>query len=112
MRMPGCRAFPMSFRQAGTAYNGMEVLSMETIQDMDINQMRNIDVRTVERDSLADISKIHIDTKMPCEQRMMDFIRQVGNPYCYRCGKVVVKVNFADTSATLEDRLEHYLRTL
>lgn len=85
---------------------------MEMVQDMDINRMRNIDVRTVERDSLADISKIHIDTKMPREQRIADFIRQIGNPYCYRCGKVVVKVSFADTGATLEDRLEHYLRTL
>ena len=41
----------------------------------------------------------------------MDF-NQIGNPYCYRCGKVVVKVSFAETDATLEDRLEHYLKTL
>ena len=34
---------------------------MEAAQDRDFNQMRNVDVRTVERGSLADISKIHID---------------------------------------------------
>lgn len=85
---------------------------MGTIQNMDFKQMRNVDVRTVERESLADISKIHIDTQMPREQRLADFVRQIGNPYCYRCGKVVVKVSFAETDATLEDRLEHYLKTL
>lgn len=85
---------------------------MSTIQNMDFKQMRNVDVRTVERESLADISKIHIDTRMPREQRLADFVRQIGNPYCYRCGKVVVKVSFAETNATLEDRLEHYLKTL
>ncbi len=85
---------------------------MGTIQNMDFKQMRNVDVRTVERESLADISKIHIDTRMPREQRLADFVRQIGNPYCYRCGKVVVKVSFAETDATLEDRLEHYLKTL
>lgn len=85
---------------------------MGTIQNMDFKQMRNVDVRTVERESLADISKIHIDTGMPREQRLADFVRQIGNPYCYRCGKVVVKVSFAETDATLEDRLEHYLKTL
>ncbi len=85
---------------------------MGTIQNMDFKQMRNVDVRTVERESLADISKIHIDTRMPREQRLADFVRQIGNPYCYRCGKVVVKVSFAETNATLEDRLEHYLKTL
>lgn len=85
---------------------------MGTIQNMDFKQMRNVDVRTVERESLADISKIHIDTRMPREQRLADFVHQIGNPYCYRCGKVVVKVSFAETNATLEDRLEHYLKTL
>lgn len=85
---------------------------MGTIQNMDFKQMRNVDVRTVERESLVDISKIHIDTRMPREQRLADFVRQIGNPYCYRCGKVVVKVSFAETNATLEDRLEHYLKTL
>ena len=85
---------------------------MGTIQNMDFKQMRNVDVRTVERESLADISKIHIDTRMPREQRLADFVRQIGNPYCYRCGKVVVKVSFAETDASLEDRLEHYLKKL
>ena len=85
---------------------------MGTIQNMDFKQMRNVDVRTVERESLADISKIHIDPRMPREQRLADFVRQIGNPYCYRCGKVVVQVSFAETDATLEDRLEHYLKTL
>ena len=85
---------------------------MGTIQNMDFKQMRNVDVRTVERESLADISKIHIDTRMPREQRLADFVRQIGNPYCYRCGKVVVKVSFAETNATLEDTPDHYLKTL
>ena len=40
-----------------------------------------------------------------------DFIRQIGNPYCYRHGKYVVKVSFADTDISLEDRLEAYIRT-
>lgn len=85
---------------------------MGTIQNADFEQMRNVDVKTVERDSLADISKIHIDPQMPREQRLADFVRQIGNPYCYRCGKVVIKVSFVETDATLEDRLEHYLKTL
>jgi len=102
----------MALRQAGAAYLEMEVLSMEATQDRDFNQMRNVDVRTVERGSLVDISKIHIDPQMPREQRLADFVRQIGNPYCYKCGKIVVKVSFTDTNATLEDRLEHYLRTL
>lgn len=85
---------------------------MEVLHDIDLSQMRNVDIRKVDRDTLADITEVHIDGKLPRKERLADFIRQIRNPYCYRCGKVVVKVSFADTDATLEDRLEHYLKTL
>lgn len=85
---------------------------MENIQAIDLEQMKNVDIQSVDRESLVDINEVRIDGKLPREQRLAEFIRQIGNPYCYRCGKVVVKVSFADTDATLEDRLEHYLKTL
>lgn len=44
-------------------------------------------------------------------ERILDFIRQIGNPYCYRCGDYVVKVGFADTDVTLEDRMLSYIRS-
>lgn len=85
---------------------------METARKVNLQQMKQVDVRTVDRDSLADIKDIQVDGTLPRAERFGDFLRQIGNPYCYRCGKAVVKVSFADTDATLEDRLEQYLRTL
>lgn len=85
---------------------------MENIQITALEQMKSVDVRTVDQNSLVDIKDIHIDEKLPRKQRFSEFLRQIGNPYCYRCGKVVVKVSFANTNATLEDRLEHYLKTI
>lgn len=85
---------------------------MEAVRKIELQQMRQVDIRTVDRESLADIKNIQIDRTLPRGQRFEDFLHQIGNPYCYRCGKAVVKVSFADTDATLEDRLEQYLRTL
>lgn len=86
---------------------------METVRKMeDLAQMRNVDIRTVDREGLVDIGTVHIDSTLPREERFADFLQQIRNPYCYRCGKIVVKVSFSDTDATLEDRLEHYLATL
>lgn len=85
---------------------------MENIQALSLEQMQNVDIRTVDKDSLRDIGDVQIDKSLPREQRLLEFIKQIGNPYCYRCGKAVVKVSFADTDMTLEDRLEHYLKTL
>lgn len=81
-------------------------------QDIDLAQMKNVDIRTVDRGSLVDITEVQIDGKIPQKQRFDDFLRQIKNPYCYRCGNVVVKISFSDTDATLEDRLEQYLKSL
>lgn len=79
----------------------------------DFDRMKNVDVRTVDRTTLKDINDVVIDTTLSKENRLGSFIEQIGNPYCYKCGDLVVKVSFAEnTSATLEDRLEHYLATM
>lgn len=79
---------------------------------MDFSALKQVDVRTVNPDTLVDIGDIKVNTKLPKEERILDFIRQIGNPYCYRCGKVVVKISFNDTGATLEDRMESFLRMM
>lgn len=77
-----------------------------------LEAMRNIDVRTVDPDTLVDINSVKINTDLPKEERIRDFINQIKNPYCFKCGNVIVKTSFIDTTDTLEDKLESYLRTL
>ena len=86
---------------------------METLEltEEKISAMRSVDVRTVNPDTLRDIREVKVDLDLPKEKRMLDFLRQIGNPYCYRHGKYVVKVSFADTDVTLEDRMLAYLRS-
>ena len=80
---------------------------------IDLEAMRDVDVRTVDRSTLKDIRNVVIDTTLSQEERLVDFVNQIGNPYCYKCGDLVVKVAFAtNTTDTLEDKLEHYLATM
>ena len=79
---------------------------------MDLTEMKQVDVRTVDRELLADIAAIRINEELPQEQRFADFLVQMKNPYCYRCGKVVVKVSFSDTETTLEECLERCFKVL
>lgn len=67
-------------------------------------------METIDRDSLVDIRNVHVDTSLPKKERMLDFIRQVKNPYLFRHGKYVVKITFTDTDITLEQRLADYVR--
>jgi hypothetical protein len=58
---------------------------------------------------LADIRNVKIDTSLPKAERQKSYLRQIKNPYLYRCGDIVVRVSFANTDVTLEDRLKQCL---
>ena len=76
-----------------------------------VKAMHNVDIRTVDPAGLRDIRDVKVNTDLPKRERILDFIRQIGNPYCYRHGKYVVKVSFTDTDVTLEDRMLSYIRS-
>jgi len=79
--------------------------------EQELEAMRTVDVHKVDPETLRDIRDVQIKTELPKHERMLDFLRQIGNPYCYRHGKYVVKVSFAETDVTLEDRLLSYIRS-
>lgn len=78
---------------------------------MTVDEMKNVDIRTVNREELVDIRDVSIDRTLPKKERVRSFVQQIKNPYCFRCGDVIVKTSFANTETTLEDCVEHYLRT-
>jgi len=77
-----------------------------------IEQLKNVDIRTVDPSTLIDLRDVRINPDLTKEERLIDFIVQIKNPYCYKHGKAIIKVGFADTEATLEDRLENYFMSL
>ena len=84
----------------------MSALTLE-----EIHAMQDTDIRTVDPNSLRDIREVTVNTSLPKKERILDFIRQIGNPYCYLHGKYIVKISFTDTDATLEDRMLAYIRS-
>ena len=82
------------------------------LTQIDFEELKQVDVRTVDPDTLVDIRTLEIDKTLPREQRMAEFVRQVKNPYCFRVGKVAVSVSYSGDGVTFEQRMEHYLQTL
>ncbi len=52
----------------------------------------------INRDELVDIADVKINTNLPVEERIKDYIKQIKNPYCYLCNGMVVRVSFAGKS--------------
>ena len=77
----------------------------------ELRAMQEVDVRTVDREALRDIREVEINAGLHKGERILDLIRQIGNPYCYRHGDYVVKISFTDTDVTLEDRMLSYIRS-
>lgn len=82
------------------------------LSNMDLQALRQVDVRTVDPAALVDIKEIKIDRTLSKEERKLEFIRQIRNPYCFRVGKVAVGVSYTEGGDTFERRMEHYLQTL
>ena len=77
---------------------------------MTLDEMREVDPRTVDRETLVQRSSVHVDRSATREEHCCQFIEQIGNPYCYLDGKTVVKIRFSNTELTLEDCVRSYLR--
>ena len=48
--------------------------------------MRQQNIKEVNADDLVDIRTVSVDTSLPPEQRMMNYLEQVKNPYLFRVG--------------------------
>lgn len=81
----------------------------ECIESEDLAKMKDMDIREADAGKLVDILEIEIDKGLSDSEKRREFIRQIRNPYLYRQGDYVVKLSFADTDATLTDRLKEYI---
>ena len=69
-----------------------------------LKEMADVDIHTVDKESLVPIENVQIHAELPDKERLEDYIRQIKNPYCYLSKGGVVKISFAGKD-TLEDCL-------
>jgi len=61
---------------------------------------------SIDTDELVDIRDVHVDANLPKLDRIIEYVRQIKNPYRFKCGEFVVSVKYADNGVSLEDCLE------
>lgn len=54
---------------------------------------------------LVDIRDVSVDTSLPKEERIAEFVRQIKDPYHFQCGPFKVTARFAPDGLSLEDCL-------
>ena len=78
----------------------------------DLEAMRKVDVRTVNPALLTDICDIDIKPDLPFNQKALDYLNQVKNAYCFRCGDVILKIRHSDTTTSMNDCMEGFFQTV
>ena len=53
--------------------------------------------------ALVDIREVTVDRELSREDRIAEFVRQIKNPYRFKCGRFTVHASFASVGATLEE---------
>jgi len=76
---------------------------------LSIEEMKNVDVKTVKSEELTDIREVEVNKRKNRDEQIKDYLRQIKNPYCYRYGEYIVKIVFEDTTVTLTDRLQELI---
>ncbi len=63
-----------------------------------------------EKDELVDIRTVSVSKELPKEERIAEFVRQIKNPYCFRCGDFTIRASFVSDGVTIEERLQGLIR--
>lgn len=81
---------------------------MREIQE--IEKLKAVDIRTVDKSLLSNIKDIQINSKLPVEERIADFVQQTANPYCQIINGVAVKFIFSNEDVGLTEKLKGYIK--
>lgn len=71
----------------------------------ELKKMSEIDIRTVDKNTLVDVEDVQVRMDLPKEERIAEYLRQIKNPYCYLSHGMIIKISFAGKD-TLERCLE------
>lgn len=59
-------------------------------------------------EKLVDLKEIQLDESKSVHERMLDFLEKVRNPYLFRVGDMIVKVNFFGKES-LQSKIEELI---
>jgi len=65
---------------------------------------------TTVANDLVDIQNVKISHNHSKEQRIIKYIDDIKDPYCFKVDDTVIRVEFSNTEFTLQDGLSNYIK--
>lgn len=77
-----------------------------------LEEMSCLEYGNINKATLTDINQVKIDTELPPAERFLNYLQQIKNPYCFRCGSTTVRVSFAADGSDLGTLLKNHFISL
>ena len=77
-----------------------------------LERCRNVNLDDMTLDDVDELTSIKIDRRKPSEERILEFIIKVKNPYIFKVSGKLVRIRFSNTDKTAENCLTNVLKNL
>lgn len=78
------------------------------ITNKQLDDMSKQNIETMTKNNLVELSTIHIRHDLPHAEKVLAFLKEIKNPYCFLCGDIPVRVCFSDDGPELGNVLQDY----
>ena len=87
-------------------------MNLEELKER-INKYKDISLEEINPNNIDDITSINIDKRKSSNERLLDFLMKVKNPYVFKVKGKLVKISFSeDSNKTADDCLTNVLKNL
>ena len=76
----------------------------------EIEEMKQLSIKACDKEQLTDLSSVVIDSEKSKEERMLDYLRQVKNPYYFKVGDVAVRLVFEEGGRSFQQCMEELVQ--
>ena len=77
-----------------------------------LKKYENIPLSEINIDDVDEITSLKISKRKSSNERILDFLNTVKNPYVFKVNGKLVKISFSDTEKTADDCLTNVLKNL
>jgi len=77
-----------------------------------LDKCRNLNLDEIDINEVDEITNIKIDRRKSSNERILDFLNEVKNPYIFKVNGKLVRIRFSDTEKTADDCLTSVLQNL
>ncbi|CCY45283.1 putative uncharacterized protein [Clostridium sp. CAG:1193] len=86
-------------------------MNIDELKDK-LERCRKISLEDIQLEDVDEITDIKIDKRKSSNERILDFLNKVKNPYIFKVNGRLVQIGFSDNGKTADECLTNVLKSL